>query len=95
MRVGAASGRSGRAANIACTRAYLPGTNILRTVFTDARGSVALTDFMPVGRKLDAGVHDYVHLNAPGWIVRRVEGLQGEIELDIEYRPSKRLRASR
>ncbi len=77
-------------AEYACTRAYLPATNILRTVFTDARGSVALTDFMPVGRKLDAGVHDYVHLNAPGWIVRRIEGLQGEMELDIEYRPSRR-----
>lgn len=71
-------------------RAYLPGTNILRTVFTTGEGSVALTDFMPVGRKLDARVHDYVHLNAPGWIVRRIEGLQGEIDLDIEYRPSKR-----
>ena len=59
-----------------CTRAYLPDTNILRTVFSTDGGSVALTDFMPVGRRLDAGVHDYVHLSAPGWIVRRVEALR-------------------
>src|SRR5688572_1908856 len=72
------------------TRAYLAGTNILRTVFSSSTGTVALTDFMPVGRKLGAGVHDYVHLNAPGWIVRRIEGLDGEMELDVTYRPSRK-----
>lgn len=71
------------------TRAYLPGSNILRTVFSTARGSAALTDFMPVGRRLDARAHDYVRLNAPGWIVRRIETLQGEVEFEIEYRPSR------
>ena len=54
------------AADYSVERAYLPGTNVLRTVFTTNEGQVALTDFMPVGRKLDAKVHDYVHLNAPG-----------------------------
>ena len=73
----------------AVTRAYLRDTNILRTVFTTGTGSVALTDFMPVGRKLGASMHDYVHLNAPGWIVRSIEGLHGEMELDVTYRPSK------
>jgi len=71
------------------TRAYLPGTNMLRTEFACAGGRVAITDFMPVGRRLRARTHDYVRLNAPGWIVRRVEALQGDVELDIEYRPSK------
>ena len=71
------------------TRAYLPGTNILRTVFETAAGSVAVTDFMPVGRKLDAGTNDYVHLSAPAWIVRRIEGLRGSVELGIEYRPAQ------
>lgn len=70
-------------------RAYLPGTNVLRTVFTTSQGSIALTDFMPVGRRLDAGVHDYVHLSAPGWIIRRIDGLQGTVELEIRYRPSQ------
>ncbi|MEO8248881.1 MAG: glycoside hydrolase family 15 protein [Burkholderiales bacterium] len=71
------------------SREYLPGTNILRTVFETSTGSAALTDFMPVGRKLGAGVHDYVHLNAPGWIVRRLEGLGGEIDFELLYRASQ------
>lgn len=71
------------------TRAYLSGTNMLRTVFSTGSGKVAVTDFMPVGRKLDAGVNDYVHLNAPAWIVRRIEGLQGVVEMQTTYRPSR------
>ena len=70
-------------------RSYLQDSNILRTGFTTADGEVALTDFMPVGRALDAGVHDYVSLNAPGWLVRRVEGLKGTVELIVRYRPSR------
>jgi len=76
-------------------RAYLPGTNILRTEFRTATGRVAVTDFMPVGRRLDAGVHDYVHLNAPAWIVRRIEGVAGEVTLAVAYRPSSDFAASR
>jgi alpha,alpha-trehalase len=70
-------------------RRYLQDSNILRTVFSTADGQVAVTDFMPVGRRLDAGPHDYVSLNAPGWLVRRIEGLRGAVELAIRYRPSR------
>ena len=70
-------------------RSYLEGTNILRTVFSTRGGEVAVTDFMPVGRRLDAGPHDYVSLNAPFWLVRRVEGLRGAVELLVRYRPSR------
>ncbi|MEO6363193.1 MAG: glycoside hydrolase family 15 protein, partial [Caldimonas sp.] len=75
-------------------RAYLEGTNILRTEFAAAAGRVAVTDFMPVGRRLDASVHDYVHLAAPAWIVRRIEGLAGEVPLRIAYRPSRHFAAA-
>ena len=71
------------------TRAYLADTNILRTVFETAAGSVGVTDWMPLGRQLDAGVDDYVSLNAPAWIVRRVEGLHGTVEMETAYRPSR------
>ena len=71
------------------TRAYLPGTNILQTVFTTATGRIRLTDFLPVGRRAGAGVHDYVTLAAPGWIVRVVEGLDGEVPLLARYRPTR------
>ena len=70
-------------------RAYLGETNILRTTFETDRGRIALTDFMPVGRRLDATVHDYVHLMAPCWLVRRLEGLAGEVEVEVRYRPAR------
>ncbi len=70
-------------------RDYLEGTNILRTVFSSPQGRIALTDFMPVGRQFDAGTHDYTSLNTPGWLVRRVEGLEGRVDLEILYRPSR------
>ena len=70
------------------SRAYVAETNILRTVFTTGTGQVALTDFMPVGRQAGAGAHDYVRLNAPNWLVRRIEGGAGEVDLEFGYRPS-------
>ena len=76
-------------------RAYVDDTNVLRTVFTTATGRVALTDFMPVGRTLGAAVHDYVSLAATGWLVRRIEVLEGEVELGIDWRPSVDFAASR
>jgi len=70
------------------TRTYLDGTNILRTEFRTRSGTLAILDFMPVGRKPEAGIHDYVHLNAPGWLVRRIDGIEGTIGIVITYRPS-------
>lgn len=69
-------------------RQYLPGTNILRTTFSTPSGKVMVTDFMPVGRAPEAGVHDYVMLNAPGWLVRIIEGVVGSTRVDIRYRPT-------
>lgn len=70
------------------SHAYLPGTNILRTIFSTSQGKVAVTDFMPVGRTANAGVHDYVSLVAPFWLIRRVEGLEGTVALRVSYRPA-------
>lgn len=69
-------------------RCYRPKTNILETDFATANGSVRLTDFMPVGRHVDNTPHDYVQLVAPFWLVRRVTGISGSVELEIDYRPS-------
>jgi GH15 family glucan-1,4-alpha-glucosidase len=66
-------------------RAYAPDTNILRTVFTTPSGRVAVTDFMPVGHSPKADPADYVSLNAPGWLVRIVEGLDGYCDLHVNY----------
>jgi len=43
---------------------------------------------MPVGRVPTAGPYDYVDLNAPGWLLRRIEGVEGRVGLDVEYRPT-------
>ncbi|MBK8908647.1 MAG: glycoside hydrolase family 15 protein [Rhodospirillales bacterium] len=70
------------------SRAYVHGTNILQTTFTTASGVVTLTDFMPVGRRPEAGTHDYVSLNAPGWLIRVIEGRKGSVACNVGYRPS-------
>lgn len=70
------------------TRTYLAGTNILRTVFITPKGKIAVTDFMPVGRKSGAGTHDYVTLTAPFWLVRVVESLEGTTKIRVTYRPT-------
>lgn len=70
------------------SRAYVEGTNVLRTEFAAPTGRVALIDFMPVGRAPEAGTYDYVTLNAPHWLVRRIVGVEGEVALRIAYRPS-------
>jgi GH15 family glucan-1,4-alpha-glucosidase len=69
-------------------RHYLDDTNILLTRLQTAQGSVTLTDFMPVGRRPDNSVHDYVTLNAPGWLVRIVEVDAADMTVRIRYRPS-------
>lgn len=69
-------------------RAYLPDTNILRTVWTADGGTAAVTDFVPVGRAVDASAEDYVTLSAPGWLVRIVHGLQGRVRLNVRYCPA-------
>lgn len=69
-------------------RSYEPGTNILRTAFTTANGHVAITDFMPVVRRPGMPDDDYVTIDAPGWVIRIVEGVHGEAVVDVRLRPS-------
>jgi GH15 family glucan-1,4-alpha-glucosidase len=62
---------------------YLPGTNVLETVFYTNSGSVALRDVMSVWSdeyKQDALVPEYE-------ILREIEGLTGEVEMVIHYEP--------
>lgn len=48
------------------SRAYAGDTNVLRTEISGPSGRIALTDFMPVGRRPTNKLHDYMRLNAPG-----------------------------
>lgn len=69
-------------------RSYEPRTNLLQTLYRTAGGSVSVTDFMPVGRAVGSGVHDYSTLRAPGWLVRVVDGLEGSVPMRAQCRPS-------
>lgn len=70
------------------SRAYVSNTNILRTTFSTASGKAAVIDFMPVGRKSGASVHDYIGLSAPLALARIVEAVEGHVNLVFDYRPS-------
>jgi len=69
-------------------RGYRGDTNLHATTFTTDGGRVRVTDHMPLGRKEGAGTHDYVSIRTPHWLVREVEGLAGEVEVETVYRPS-------
>jgi GH15 family glucan-1,4-alpha-glucosidase len=60
-------------------RAYLPGSNALRTTFHTASGSVQVTDLMTLTHR-----HDLAPLRE---VVRRVEGLSGTVALHYRVEP--------
>ena len=66
------------------TRRYVDDTLLLETRFRTAHGSVTMTDAMAVGRNerghaLGAG--------AVGTVLRRLVGVEGEVELEMVYAP--------
>jgi len=69
-----------------CTsaRRYLPGTLVIETTFTTATGAVRLIDamaFAPGQRGHDLG------RRAPHEVLRLIEGVSGEVDLDMELAP--------
>jgi alpha,alpha-trehalase len=65
-------------------RRYLPGTLVVETTFTTDTGQVRLTDAMAfaVGQR----GHDLGY-DAPHELIRSVEGVAGEVELELELAP--------
>ena len=65
-------------------RRYLPGTLVIETTFATESGSVKLTDAMafPEGQR-----HHELGLAAPHLLLRSVEGLVGEVELELVLAP--------
>ena len=65
-------------------RAYLDDTMVLQTIFHTAQGRVALTDALA----LESGArgHD-IGMRVPHVLLRRAEGIEGEIELEVEFSP--------
>ena len=64
---------------------YIPDTCILRTSFRTGRGSAVLTDFMP----LECGEEPlpWGKPRAAHRIVRLIEGIEGEVQLELQLRP--------
>jgi GH15 family glucan-1,4-alpha-glucosidase len=66
------------------TRRYIDKTMVLETTFITAGGSVTLVDAMAMGAN-ERG-HD-IGAEAPSLLLRRVEGVSGHVELEMEYVP--------
>ena len=65
-------------------RGYLDDTLVLRTVFTTARGSVAVTDALA----LERGVRGHgIGRNSPAVLLRTVQGLSGSVPVAMSFAP--------
>jgi GH15 family glucan-1,4-alpha-glucosidase len=67
-------------------RRYIGATNVLETTFSTPSGRVRLTDVMPVARR-SASRRGY-DIAASGRLLRRLECLDGEVELRLELQPT-------
>ncbi|HET7271947.1 MAG TPA: glycoside hydrolase family 15 protein, partial [Rubrobacter sp.] len=64
-------------------RRYLTDTNVLETVFRTPTGACVLRDLMPVFSEEDK----QAHLTPEHELLRELEGLEGEVEVEILYDP--------
>jgi len=64
-------------------RRYLPDTNVLETVFRTPTGACALRDLMSVSSEEDKRAY----LTPEHEVLRELEGLEGEVEVEILYDP--------
>jgi alpha,alpha-trehalase len=65
-------------------RRYLPGTLVIETTFTTETGSVRLTDALAFA---EGQRHHELGFAAPHLLLRSVEGLVGDVELQLELAP--------
>jgi GH15 family glucan-1,4-alpha-glucosidase len=64
-------------------RRYLANTNVLETVFRTPAGACVLRDLMSVSSEEDKRAH----LTPEHEVLRELEGLEGEVEVEILYEP--------
>ena len=67
-------------------QSYIEGTNVLQTLFETDSGVIRVNDFMPVGRLVD-GDKKYPPATRRS-ISRLIEGLSGEVEIEVNLRPT-------
>src|SRR5689334_16140990 len=61
-------------------RRYVPGTLVIETTFATETGSVRLTDAMAFA---EGQRHHELGLGVPHLLLRSIEGLMGEVELEL------------
>jgi GH15 family glucan-1,4-alpha-glucosidase len=64
-------------------RRYLPDTNVLETTFHTPDGALALRDLMPVALEAEKRAS----LTPEHLVLRELEGLAGEVEVEVLYEP--------
>src|SRR5919112_5806668 len=64
-------------------RRYLANTNVLETVFRTPTGACVLRDLMSVSSEEDKRAH----LTPEHEVLRELEGLEGEVEVEVLYDP--------
>ncbi|HEY6189870.1 MAG TPA: glycoside hydrolase family 15 protein [Pyrinomonadaceae bacterium] len=70
----------------ASTRSYVENTNVLATIFSTGTGRFRLTDLMPVERLTET--HEREDIASSYRVLRLVEGIEGEAEVEISFRPT-------
>ncbi|HUX88634.1 MAG TPA: glycoside hydrolase family 15 protein [Chloroflexota bacterium] len=72
------------------TRAYVDSTNVLETMFKTSTGTVRLTDFVSVrpNRTFPENGDTLASVSRANRIFRLIEGVAGETEVAIRFRPS-------
>lgn len=78
--------RVGPVGEHAVSRTYVEDTNVLTTTFRSDSGEVRLTDLMPTRVR---GVGSAGEDIEPSYeVLRLLEGLTGEVEIEVEFRPT-------
>jgi GH15 family glucan-1,4-alpha-glucosidase len=68
-----------------CSRSYVGATNVLSLVFSVSTGQFRVTDFMPLRSARDGRREE---ADTSPRIVRRIEGISGECEVEVVFRPT-------
>jgi GH15 family glucan-1,4-alpha-glucosidase len=66
-----------------CQQSYIEGTNVLTTEFESSLGKARLMDFMPI----PSASYQKHHILPMRQIIRLLEGLSGEVEMEVDYQP--------
>lgn len=78
--------RVGPVGEYAVSRTYAGDTNVLTTTFRSSSGAVRLTDLMPARQRWTDAAGKAIEPSPQ--VLRLVEGLAGEMEIEVEFRPT-------